>query len=264
MKDEIHAAAKGALVGGILDDEIYDSEIIEAFGSTKQHRGERSLDLPISSIVALRPSDFFRQGATWRSAAQGLHCEGWDRCRDSIVRYFTSNLEDSLFPAPYSYQELRIGFTGGAVYCKLGNHRTAAAKAWLASHYGEEAIFKQANCYYRPVKYSLKRLMEECIDEGSTLKFFYYTTDRFGFKNKLLRKAGIQYLVLVEHASSSCDLYILDSDSENLVPVSPGRNAVSRLLKIDFRSKCLRLDFKVVPVTLMKMMLDENPIWQDS
>lgn len=35
MKNEVHTAAKNALKGGLMDAEIYDADIIEAFGSQK-------------------------------------------------------------------------------------------------------------------------------------------------------------------------------------------------------------------------------------
>jgi hypothetical protein len=254
MKHEIHSAATLARQNGILDHEVYDAEIIEAFLSSKHEGLKCYMDIPISCLVALSPRNFYHPGASWRDAIRGLHCEDWDKHRDSIVRYFTSDLRDNLFPAPNSSQELRIGFAGSAIYCKLGNHRAAAAKAWLAFNHGEEASYKQASCFYRPVIHSLKQLMVECIKNGSTLSVGYYPKEVYNN----ISNGRISFLVFVEHTSFSHDLYALDSCSEDLQRVHPDRNLLCRLLKNDFYSRCLRLDFKEVPVKLMELMLDES------
>jgi len=252
MKNEIHTAAKNALKGGLMDAEIYDADIIEAFGSQKECI-EHYLDLHISDLIALRPRDFYDPGSSWRNAAQKLHCQGWDQFRDDIVRYFTSDLKDHSFPAPNSHQELRIGFTGGAIYCKLGNHRAVAAKAWLASNHGENALFKKAKCYYRNICPPLKELMRECINEGYILKHAFVA-----YKNRSIREWGVRNLILVERNVSSCDLYSLDTIFDRLELIEPSKNIIIRVIKSDLRSKCLRLDFKVIPHRLIQIMLNDS------
>lgn len=252
MKNEVHTAAKNALKGGVMDAEIYDADIIEAFSSQNKSI-ERYLDIQICDLIALRPRDFYDSGSSWRNAAQKLHCQGWDQFRDDIVHYFTSDLKDHPFPAPNSHQELRIGFTGGAIYCKLGNHRAVAAKAWLASNHGENALFKKAKCYYRNICPPLKELMMECISEGHILKHAFVA-----YKNRSIREHGICNLILVERNTSSCDLYSLDTRFDKLELIEHSRYLIIRVTKSDLRSKCLRLDFKVIPPRLMQIMLNDS------
>jgi len=266
MKDEIHTAAELAPQNGILDNEIYDADVIEAFASSSHKCIEVFLDVPISNLVALRPRDFYIPGSTWRKAALGLHCEGWDQYRDDIVEYFTSELKLKPFPAPKSESELRIGITGGAVYCKIGNHRAAASKAWLAHNQNELAILEKASCYYRPVNRSLKQLMEKCIEDGSKLKYCHIKRDEDYIKHplksimySLFRSRGISNLVLVEKADSSCILYSFDSDCLDLNREDSSLKNLSKILKFDLLSITMSLGFKEVPLNLMKLMLSE--IW---
>ncbi|MFM1648542.1 hypothetical protein ACJ5N2_11655 [Aeromonas salmonicida] len=252
MKNEVHTAAKNALKGGVMDAEIYDADIIEAFGSQNKSI-ERYLDLHIRDLIALRPRDFYDPGSSWRNAAQKLHCQGWDQFRDEIVRYFTSDLKDHPFPAPNSHQEFRIGFTGGAIYCKLGNHRAVAAKAWLASNHGENAIFKKTKYYYRNICPPLKGLMRECINEGYILKHAFVA-----YENRLIREHDIYNLILVERNASSCDLYSLDTRLDRLELIEPSKNPILRVTRSDLRSKCLRLDFKIIPPKLIQIMLNDS------
>ncbi|EDL70732.1 MULTISPECIES: hypothetical protein [Vibrio harveyi group] len=258
LKSEINAAARGALDGGILDHVIYDSEIISAFGSSNKPSIQRDLDVPIKSLVALGPREFFEFGSSWREAVKGLHCDGWDDYYDEIVDYFTSALKDKSFPAPKSSQELRIGFTGGAIYCKLGNHRAVAAKAWLAYHQGEDAIFKLARCFYRPVKPVLRELMERCLTDGDKLKFFYYDPPKNSRQDVFPKTENIYYLVLVEKGSSESELYILDG--EKLVMITPKTGFFAAFSKGDLYSKCRKLRFKDVPPPLMEMMLNDGEV----
>ena len=213
------------------------------------------MDLPIRNLIALRPKDFFPPNATWRNAVKGLHCEGWDDCRTDIVRYFTSEIRDEFFPAPNAYLNLRIGFTGGAAFCKLGNHRAAAAKAWLAANYGEDAILKKVRCFYRPISPPLKPLLKKCITGSSTLKFAHVDD-----KQVYLRDIGIHKLILVTHKRSPQELYSLDTTEDRLDKIHPSKCFIKRKLKFDLRSKCLRLDFTEVPANLIEIMLNSGSI----
>ncbi|WP_341524021.1 hypothetical protein AABC73_13610 [Pseudomonas sp. G.S.17] len=253
MKDEIHRSAKQALKGGVMDAEVYDGDMIEAFASWSKPSVERILDISIGKLIALSPqTKFYPPGSSWRDAAQGLHCDGWDKSRDKIVSYFTSDLLDTSFPAMGSSSELRIGFVGGAVYCRLGNHRAAAAKAWLAGNHGESAVFKKARSYYCDIVPKLKELMQMCVEKGYGLKYSHAPDNHF--------KLPIQFsynLVMVERGASNFDLYDLNSLYDSLEPIETG-SLFSRLLKLDTRSKCARRQFQEVPIGLIKIMLDDS------
>ncbi|WP_447773297.1 hypothetical protein [Aeromonas veronii] len=258
MINEINLAAREALKNGLLDNEVYDATVIEAFGSGVYGSSiEFYLDLPIKSIIALQPRDCFTFGSSWRDAVQGLHCQGWSDHRDEIINYFTSEIKDHSFPTPDSHLELRVGITGGATYCKLGMHRMIAAKAWLAYNHGENATLKQVHCFYRPLIESVKKIMEECVDKGYSLKFYHNST---GNENERARSKaiGFDYLVLVEKNNSVRDLYMLDKYSETLEPIKHCKNFFKTICRLDLRSKLLRLKFKEVPLALMKMMLDDR------
>lgn len=254
MREEIHAAAKKALNGGIMDEEIYDGDLLESLAS-RNNSTSKYLDIPIRDLIALRQRDFYTSGSTWREAALGLHCNAWDGFRDKIVDYFLSDLKDNPFPAPDSYQELRIGFTGGAMYCKLGNHRAVAAKAWLARNHSEDAIFKKAKCYFYTVSQPLKELMVQSIKSGSRLKHAFVSHEHVS-----IRDAGICHLIIVEHKSSSRDLYSLDTEIDRLDLILPSNNLITRLFRNDLRSKCLRLDFKTIAPRLINLILDDGKI----
>ncbi|UFH50975.1 hypothetical protein [Pseudomonas sp. KNUC1026] len=253
MKEEIRAAAKKALKKGVLDDEIYNSDVIEAFVSPYEKSIECHVDIPIRKLIALRRREFYAPCATWREAALSLHCKGWDPFRADIVRYFTSDLMDKPFPAPGAEGELRIGFAGGAIYCKLGNHRAVAAKAWLAGNFGENEVFKKAKCFYRKIIPSLKDLMKRCLKEGSTLKYASVSTD-----HTYLRAHGICDLFMVKSKCSGFEIYELDNTLGTLTPIAPSENPIHRILRLDLRSKCARLKFEKIPVKLIETMLDDS------
>ncbi|MBI6703048.1 hypothetical protein [Pseudomonas viridiflava] len=253
MKDEVHCSAKQALKDGIMDAEIYDSELVEAFGSKTKHSIARFVDVPIKSVIALQPRVFYAPESSWRDAVQGLSCDGWATCRDKIVDYFTSDLKDNYFPPYDSKGELRIGFTGGAAYCLLGNHRMAAAKAWLAANYGEEAVLKKAKCYYYEISPPLKALMLECLEKGYALKYAHRpTTD-----DKLPEHLD-HNIVKVEKALCRFDIYKLDTQKDSLACIKPSPNPLSRLFRMDTRSKYSRRKFQEVPATLLQKMLDDG------
>lgn len=254
MKDAILAAAASAPRGGALDQKIYSTEMIEACGASNSRR--RFLDLHIRKLIALRVRDFYPPGSSWREAVNGLTCDGWEENSDAIERYFTSDLEYNLFPAPGAKDELRIGFTGAAAYCKLGNHRVVAAKAWLAAIDEGSAILKQANCYYTPVNPVLKPLMEKCLNEEATLKLVHIPSDQES-PYVDLRNMDIYKLVLWEYGSSK-KIYIFDSERELLKEVKPGWNPISRILERDLYSICECLEFQEIPVELMKLMIDDS------
>lgn len=253
MKNEIHSSAKKALKGGVLDDEIYDGDVIEACASMSKESIESFLDISIRSLIALRSRELYAPGDTWRKAALNLKCEGWAENRSKIIRYFLSDLANNSFPVLSSQQELRIGFTGGAIYCKLGNHRIVAAKAWLANNYSEHSILKKAKCYYREICPPLKKLMNKCLEEGTTL---HYASVPHDFKH--LRKYNILDLIKVKKSPWSNDIYILDTQFDTLKLVPPSSNIIYRLLKLDLRSKCSRPKFKVIPIKLIKIMLEKT------
>lgn len=253
MKDEIHCSAKQALKGGVMDDEIYDGDMIEAFASWSKPGVERTLDIPIGKLIALKPEKkFYPPGSSWRDAVKGLHYDGWDQSRNEIVRYFTSDLLDKPFPAERSSSELRIGFVGGAVYCRLGNHRAAAAKSWLAGNQGESAVFKKARAYYLNIVPKLKELMQMCVEKGYGLKYSHAPS------NHSTLPIHFSYnLVMVEKEASNFDLYDLYSPHDSLEHIEAG-SLFFRLLKIDTRSKCARRQFQEVPIGLIKIMLDDS------
>ena len=253
MKNEIHTSAKKALKGGALDDEIYDGDIIEACASMSKESIESFLDVPIRSLIALRSRKLYAPGDTWRKAALNLNCEGWAENRFEIIRYFLSDLKNNSFPVLSSDQELRIGFTGGAIYCKLGNHRIVAAKAWLANNYSEYSILKKAKCYYREICPPLKELMNKCLEEGSTM---HYASVSHDFK--YLRKHNILGLIKVKKSPWNIDIYILDTQFDTLKLVPPSKNLISRVLKLDLRSKCSRPKFKTIPTKLIRIMLKKT------
>jgi len=252
MREEIHAAATDALNGGIMDEVIYDGDLLESLAS-RNGVIQEYLDIPIRDLIALRQRDFYTTGSTWRDAALGLHCSGWEEFREKIVHYFVSDLRDNPFPAPNSSQELRVGFTGGAIYCKLGNHRAVAAKAWLASKHNEDEVFRKAKCYFYSVSDPLKKLMTGCLKNGSKLKHAYVPFEHEGIRNE-----GIFDLIIVENKSSACDLYSLDTETDCLDPIFPSKNPIARLLRNDLRSKCLRLEFKTVPPRLIKLIINDE------
>lgn len=252
MREEIHAAAQNASNGGIMDEEIYDGDLLESL-TLGNKCIEKYLDIPIRDLIALGQRDFYTDGSTWRKAAIGLHCNGWEDFRDEIVNYFISELKDNPFPAPNSSQELRIGFAGGAMFCKLGNHRAVAAKAWLASNHNEDEVLKQAKCYFYSVNDSLKKLMAQCIKNGSRLKHASVSCEHMS-----IRGLGIFDLILVEHNSSSFDLYSLDKEADSLDLILPSKNRIARLLRNDLRSKCLSLEFKTVAPSLINEVLDDE------
>lgn len=255
MKSEIYRSAQNAAAGGVLDAEIYDAEMIEAFASQAEPSIERYLDIPIGTLIALKPRPFYPPGSSWRDAAQKLDCDGWDDCRDEIVDYFTSDLREKPFPAPGASLELRIGFAGGAAYCRLGNHRAAAAKAWLAGNYGENAILKQAKCYYCNIPPRLKSLMRKCLEKGYTLKYSHAPTGHYD-----LPKHFSCNLVRVERGASQFDIYDLNTFKNSLTLIEPSKNVFSRLFRVDLRSKYSRRDFQEVPASLIKEILDDSKI----
>ncbi len=256
MKNEILRAAEKASNGGALDKKIYDGEVIKAFGSAGNII-KFNYDVPISDLIALSCEELYIANSTsWRDSVQNLHCKGWSKKRDEIISYFESDLSNKSFPDPNSTGDLRFGFTGGAIYCQLGNHRAVAAKAWLAGHYGEKATFRQVGCYYRYIFDDLKKLMKECVEKGYVLKHSHVPTTG----SKLIRK-GIFHLILVKKNALHFNLYELDNIDNNLTLITNEIPIISAL-KLSLILIGSRLEFKEVPLEVIKAMLDESKIPQ--
>jgi hypothetical protein len=118
------------------------------------------LDVPIESVVALGHRNDFGNGS-WRDAVAALHGTGWE---EDIFRYFDSPLLERSFPAANSRYQLRMTCVGGASECDNGNHRLAAAMAWLGHRDGAAACLRMVHITaYRldpTVRYAIQSLAE--------------------------------------------------------------------------------------------------------
>ncbi|WP_404398531.1 hypothetical protein [Idiomarina loihiensis] len=259
MKEEIITSAQKAQRQGVLDEAIYNGDLIEQLAFSTKSSAEGYLDIPIRDIIALRERDFYQAGSSWRQAVVGLDCYGWDDVRDSIVDYFTSDLRDNAFPAPGSSGELRIGFVGGAAYCRLGNHRLAAAKAWLAYNCGEDAFLKKASCYYKPIFPEVENLMERCLVDGLTMKYAFLSLDEGGKKYDCLRNANLRRFLCVEERGRLPEIFVIESDGK-LSRIPNEGNFFRRIFNSGFYSKATSLNYEVVPSALIKLMLDKSKV----
>ncbi|WP_439885870.1 hypothetical protein ACTACK_13570 [Pseudomonas syringae] len=253
MKDEIYACANEALRGGVMDEDIYSAETIAAFATQNVIYGPFYVDLPIGHLVALQSRDFYPQGSTWREAAKGLECEGWDQQRKAIVKYFESDLKQNKFPAPGARDHLKINFTGGAAYCNIGNHRVVAMKAWLARFHGELSVFKRVSCQYQDVYTPLKQLMMICQKNGYIMGHAFVSNDR----DDIRKNTGAHDLILVKRSWWRREIYALDSQRDVFYRMSPSGNLILRLLRLDNRSKCLQFKFETLSPLLVDRILDE-------
>lgn len=259
MREQILRAAKNANPGGVMDEPIYDGEIIGILGEASSTG--YILDVPISRLIGLLPRKYYSSNTTWRKAVKGLKCEGWEEVEDEIEDYFTSKLNNREFPVAGSEGELRFGSTGDAIFCEIGNHRASAAKAWLAYNQNEEAIFNNVYCCYRPLREPIKKLIEQCLKEGSQLKVFVQRKQGSFNIYKRFGGGGLSNLILVNRNNGGIELYNILSE-KRLELLSPRKNFLSFILKWSFPTNLLCLGFKDVSPNLMKKMLNDDSFFK--
>ena len=98
-------------------------------------------DVPVWAVVSLGRRDFLRPGDTWADAGTRRLIDPWPmHCLDYLESpLYLAHLDQG---SAGGYLELRS--VGGAVSCSNGNHRLAAAIAWLVAKNGaDNAILNQ-------------------------------------------------------------------------------------------------------------------------
>ncbi|MBB3268726.1 hypothetical protein FHW79_006401 [Azospirillum sp. OGB3] len=99
------------------------------------------LDVPVTAVVALGRSRLIKPGATWRRIVdEHLTDDTWT---DRVFDYIESEIRKQRFPAKGADGVLMLDACGGAVACSNGNHRLAAAIAWLAARHGDDAVLRK-------------------------------------------------------------------------------------------------------------------------
>ncbi len=168
---EIIQAARDSLKPGLIDMPLYDKEIMEGlaqYGVTSQ---EGYHDLRLAEINSLERGikHTFLGCNTWKNAVSKLTCKGWDE--NKVVHWFTTPIRDKPFPVKGASSELRIGITGGARFCKLGNHRLAAGKVWMMHNRPQNPTFRDVHYYYYPVEPTAVGLLNRGTSEKCKVSF---------------------------------------------------------------------------------------------
>lgn len=179
MLEVIRSSAK-KIPKGLIDIPLFDKEIIEGLKQIGVDASEGFYDLRLDKINSLERSHTFSNCKTWKEAVDKLKCKNWDEKK--IIKWFSTPIYDTLFPAEGSRSELRIGIVGGARFCKLGNHRLVAAKVWMLANKPNAPILKKVHHYYYPVEPTalpilskgLKPSIEVSFDPGSRGQKYLY------------------------------------------------------------------------------------------
>ena len=256
MKKEILESAKDALTGGVLDNKVQDGHFLQVIENKEVTQVEAYIDLPISEIHALDNREFLTPNVTWRDSVKGLKCEGWDDVADQVREYFTSELYEKLFPTPGAQRPLTMGFTGGAPHCLFGNHRLSAGKALLAKTSEDSKLYK-VKCLYRPVKEAIKSVLEECLKNGDTLKYYHLPVDNCTGRYKFFYDEGYRNFLRVDSVNQKTKIYVF-GEYFDCFKVQYTFPFLPRIFKSDMYSLCKRLSFRTIPNYLIEQILDET------
>jgi len=177
---EIIRRSANNLPPGIIDIPLYSKEIIEGLIESSVNAKEDFYDLKLGEINSLErnKNHSFFNCKTWKEAVDKLECKDWDEVK--IVNWFTTPIFDTPFPVEESKSELRIGIVGGARYCKLGNHRLAAAKVWMFDKRPKQPTLQKVHYYYYPVEPTAIRLLRDGLRKNVNVSFGF---DDIGLKN---------------------------------------------------------------------------------
>lgn len=170
MLEAIRKSAKN-LSSGIIDIPLYNKEIIEGLSETGVNAQEGFYDLRLLEINSLERNEehsFFNCN-TWKEAVEKLECKEWDEAK--VINWFTTPIFDTPFPVEDSKSELRIGIVGGARFCKLGNHRLAAAKVWMLDNKPKQPTLQKVHYYYYPVEPTAIRLLRDGLQNDVHVSF---------------------------------------------------------------------------------------------
>jgi hypothetical protein len=260
MKQELLEAAKNAEQPGILDEIIYDGDMIRAFEADTINKPERVLDVAISSIHALCSNNAYKLGTPWRKAVSGLDCNGWEEKREEITHYFTHSTAEQDFPTAETGIYLKLVFVGGALYCAIGNHRLLAAKVWLACNYREDAILRGVDCSYRPINPGLKPYFERALKGECKLRYAFIPADqRYSLrKYNLPQMANI---LCVDTKEGSPELFDITNNRMDKIRFE-GAWFNRKMNKLKF-SLWMLLKYQLVPSKLIEIMLNEDAVKHD-
>jgi|GEM_PF-5951866 len=260
MKQELLEAAKNAEQPGILDEIIYDGDMIRAFEADTISKPNKVLDVAISNIHALCSNKAYRLGVTWRTAVSGLDCNGWEEKRDEIIGYFTQPTVGQDFPTAAEGVYLKVRFVGGALYCVIGNHRLLAAKVWLACNYRENAILRAVECSYSPINPDLKPYFERALKGECKLRYAFISADQRQFLRKynLPQMANI---LCVDTKKGSPELFDITNNQMKKIRFE-GTWFNRKMNKLKFSLRML-FKYDLVPFKLIETMLNEGAVKYD-
>jgi hypothetical protein len=243
MKSIIDNAAQNAKAK-YLDEKYLFTGLLYVL-TDRNEDGIYYVDVPLRNVVAMEKKKFNRTGENWRDAAQKLDCEGWSNVKAEIEHYFKSDLRENEFPAPGSQKPLKLYVTGQAAFCKLGNHRLAAAMVWKADAEGYSSELKKAKCYHYRIHPTVVPILRKCEDGKGKLYVYevdayqsYILYERFGFW-KLYRQKRVPLSPIVK-----------DTYDYKLIFAGPK-------LSINLLAK-LSLNFVRIPVRVIELLLKES------
>ncbi|NTS77046.1 hypothetical protein HR060_09190 [Catenovulum sp. SM1970] len=174
VKEIIHKAAREAKKECIMDEVIIPTEIFDVLSYSESSHYQ---DVPIKDVISLGETDrdILAKGDTWRTSTYKLHCKSWDQNKAKIFQYFISKQKKRYFPAEGSTNDLHVGYIADVYFCKLGNHRLLAAKAWLNNIIGPNMKIYRVYCTEYTLLPDVKDILKKCIEDSGTIAVCHKT-----------------------------------------------------------------------------------------
>lgn len=249
---KIHAAANSAC-SGLLDEEVYFDNDLALHNLFDVNRKEGYIDVPFKKIVALGRRGFWTKGQNWRQVTQELHGRGW---AEEVFTYFESELREQSFPAPESLHALKLNCYGGVCCCVIGNHRLVAAKSWLVSKYGNDAVLKKVKVFHYPLEGALRQQLTTLVNNDSDILMLRLKDSDSPIKVD----NGGNVLCLLATKKVPREIYAW-LDSGVVVNIDKSSCFIQRINNLFNKPSYLTREWSVIPKNIVYEMLDDEWIY---
>ncbi|WP_299194738.1 hypothetical protein [uncultured Amphritea sp.] len=251
VPDDLHMWGEKADDLGLVN--FIDGERTEKLFSNLS--GPFYANIPANSIVALNHKGFYSKNATWKEAVSGLTCENWQDIdpQRSVYHYFENPIRDRRFPAGGG-GILELKAYGGAVVCKIGNHRLTGGMAYLTNKSGNAAAFKEVQIEPQCVFKELVPVLRSALENGYTVYSKTHSTQKDDKGNasvsivKVVSQAGFEDRYVTYHGGN----VIKDADHIKRLSVM----GVARLLA--WKLLLGGCTWKELPKEVLETMLDDK------
>lgn len=200
------------------------------------------IDVPAKAVVALGRSDFWIKNESWKNVLNHIHGTNWP---EEIFEYFSSDLSEKSYPAPYSRGELRLICVGGACEVGNGNHRLVAGKNWLISQEGSDAILKKVKVTYYSLNRDIQHFLRRAAEKNLAVRV-----------SRSLPNQLFEYCI---HLSGDCEHQLWGWDGKTLTKLKQYGWLKSLLLRLFQVTPDFCIKWKMpLPSSILMLLIDDE------